>query len=144
MTLHAEDRDPSVDPGADFYRFANGGWLDEHPIPAGFGAWGSFEEIHTRNEAIVHDLLVHAAERPSSELDRQLGDYFASGMDTHAIEAAGLDAVAPFLAAIDSVEAKHITRAPEALADWTSPFLGKLPAKTMKGTPVSAALFKWA
>ena len=36
MTLHAEDRDPSVDPGTDFYRFANGGWMDAHPIPAGF------------------------------------------------------------------------------------------------------------
>ncbi len=45
MTLNAADRDPSVDPGADFYRFANGGWLDADPIPAGYGVWGSFEEV---------------------------------------------------------------------------------------------------
>ena len=37
MTLPATDRDPGADPGADFYRFANGGWLDANPIPAGYG-----------------------------------------------------------------------------------------------------------
>ena len=43
MSLSAADRDESVDPGVDFYRYANGGWIDVHPIPAGYGAWGSFE-----------------------------------------------------------------------------------------------------
>ena len=100
MALDAAHRDPSVDPGVDFYRYANGGWMDAHPIPAGFGAWGSFEEIQTRNEAIIHDLLMQASEDPVDALDGQLGDYYASGMDTDAIEAAGLDAIAPHLAAI--------------------------------------------
>jgi putative endopeptidase len=39
MTLLATDRDPAADPGVDFYRFANGGWLDTNPIPAGYGSW---------------------------------------------------------------------------------------------------------
>ena len=60
-SVHAEDRDPSVDTGTDFYRFANGGWLDRHTIPAGFGAWGSFEEIHVRNEEVLRAYLGRAA-----------------------------------------------------------------------------------
>lgn len=102
MTLDPSHRDPSVDPGVDFYRFANGGWLDANPIPAGFGAWGSFEEIQTRNEAVIHELLTRAAEEPQDDLDRMLGDYFASGMDTDAIERAGIEAIQPFLDAIDA------------------------------------------
>ena len=103
MTLNASDRDDTVDPGVDFYRFANGGWLDANPIPADFGAWGAFEEVHTRNEALLHDLLLHAAERPANDLDRKLGDYFTSGMDTDAIERAGISAIQPTLDAIGAV-----------------------------------------
>ena len=103
MTLSPDDRDTSVDPGADFYRFANGGWLDTHPIPAGYGAWGAFEEVQTANEDLLHDLLVRAAQEPTNELDRMLGDYFASGMDTDAIEAAGITAIRPLLDAVDAI-----------------------------------------
>ena len=104
MTLDAADRDPSVDPGADFYRFANGGWQDAHPIPAGFGAWGAFEEVQTRNEAVIHDMLERATASPEDDLDRMLGDYYAAGMDTAAIEAAGLGPIQPLLDAIDAVD----------------------------------------
>ena len=104
MTLHADDRDASVDPGVDFYRFANGHWLDTHDIPAGYGAWGAFEEVQKRTENLVHDLLVSAADSPEDDLDRMLGDYFAAGMDTASIEAAGLDPIRPYLDQIDAVQ----------------------------------------
>ncbi len=127
MSLNAADRDPSVDPGVDFYRFANGGWLDSNPIPPGYGAWGSFEEIHVRNETFLHDLLVHAAADPTNELDRMLGDYFAAGMDVDGVEAAGIAPIAPLL---------------EGIVDATShaDVLALLPGLHGSGVP---ALFSW-
>ena len=103
MTLHDADRDPSVEPGTDFYRWANGGWIDANVIPPGYGAWGSFEEVSKRNETVLHDLLLHAAESPSNDLDRMLGDYFTAGMDVDAVDAAGLTAIAPLLDGIAAV-----------------------------------------
>ena len=103
MTLHADDRDPSVDPGVDFYRYASGHWLDTHDIPPGYGAWGAFEEVQKRTETLVHDLLLAATESPADELDRLLGDYFASGMDTDSIGAAGLAPVQGYLDLVDAV-----------------------------------------
>ena len=97
MALHADDRDPSIDPGDDFYRFANGGWLDANPIPAGYGAWGAFHEVDHHNREILHALLGRAAESPQTDLDRLIGDYFAAGMDVEAIEAGGLSPVQPYL-----------------------------------------------
>ena len=102
MTLRASDRDPSADPGVDFYRFANGGWLDANPIPAGYGAWGSFEEVSRRNEIVLRELLERAAAEPVGELDRLLGDAFAAGLDVAAIEAAGLEPIAPLLQEIEA------------------------------------------
>ncbi|MDO8732380.1 MAG: M13 family metallopeptidase [Actinomycetota bacterium] len=101
MALHDVDRDPSVNPGVNFYRFANGGWLEANPIPAGFGAWGAFEEVQTRNETLIHELLQKASDSPANELDRKLGDYFVSGMDTDAIERAGISAIQPLLDEIE-------------------------------------------
>ncbi len=100
MALPASDRDPSADPGVDFYRFANGGWLDANPIPAGYGAWGSFEEVSRRNEVALRALLDQTAEAPAEALDRLLGDAFAAGMDVGAVEAAGLESIEPLLRAI--------------------------------------------
>src|SRR4051794_1520508 len=100
MCLPASDRDPSADPGVDFYRFANGGWLEANPIPAGYGSWGAFEEVSRRNEVTLRELLEHAAAEPADDLDRLLGDAFAAGMDVAAIEAAGLEPIAPLLRAI--------------------------------------------
>src|SRR5215510_1744751 len=93
MALPASDRDLSADPGVDFYRYANGGWLDANPIPAGYGAWGSFEEVSRRNEIVLRELLERAAEKPGD----LLGDAYAAGMDLEAIEAAGIDPIAELL-----------------------------------------------
>jgi len=100
MSLSATDRDPSVDPGVDFYRFANGGWLDANPIPAGYGSWGSFEELSRRNEVVLRELLERAAADPEDELDRLLGDAFAAGLDVEAIEAGGTEPIAALQRAI--------------------------------------------
>lgn len=103
MGLVAADRDESVDPGVDFYRYANGAWLDENPIPPGYGAWGSFETVQVRNEAVIEEILRRAASDPVNDLDRMLGDFFTSGMDVDAIEAAGLEPIRPLLDAIADV-----------------------------------------
>ncbi len=117
MTLHAEDRDQTIDPGADFYRFANGGWMDAHAIPAGFGAWGSFEEVLTRNEVVLRSELERAGKDPHDDLERRLGDFYASGMDTVAIEAAGLAPVQHLLDAVAAVDS------PTTFLDLHAPFL---------------------
>ncbi len=122
MTLPATDRDPGADPGVDFYRFANGGWLDANPIPSGYGAWGSFEEVSRRNEVVLRELLDRASAEPGSELDRLLGDAFAAGLDLAAIEQDGIDPIAPLLEAIDREE--PITVLPQLHRSGIFPFFG--------------------
>ena len=101
----AADSDPSVSPSEDFYRFANGGWLDTNPVPAEYGAWGSAHEVHVRNEAILHELLKDATEAVADQgsVEQMVGDYYGAGMDTNTIESLGLAPIGPWLKRIDGI-----------------------------------------
>ena len=42
------DMDLSVDPGADFYRYANGGWLDRTSIPPDYASIETMSDLEGR------------------------------------------------------------------------------------------------
>ncbi len=87
----------------DFYRYANGRWLDATKIPDDQAAWGGFAEVQERNRDTLHGILERAASSPDDEVARQVGDLYASGMDEAAIEAAGLAGAAALLAKVDAL-----------------------------------------
>jgi len=102
--LSLEDMDRTADPGADFYRYANGGWLDQNPIPDEETRFGVFEEVTRRNEKILREILEDAAENGTAGTEKgQLGAWYASGMDEDAVEAKGITPLAPILAEIDKL-----------------------------------------
>ena len=47
--------DVSVKPGQDFYRYANGKWLEKNPIPPSESRWGSFSELACRANSVISD-----------------------------------------------------------------------------------------
>ena len=83
--------DPAIKPADDFYHYADGGWLKSHPIPADHSSWGAFYELDENNHQNLHAILESAAHatRPN-QIEQQVGDFYQSGMDEPAIEAAGL------------------------------------------------------
>jgi len=104
MSLRASDRDPSADPGVDFYRFACGGWIDAHPLPADRRNYARTNEIRDRNDAVLRRIL----ERPGATGDlRKASDYYGACVDTDAIEARGLRPLQPALARIDALSSRE-------------------------------------
>ncbi|MDA2978841.1 MAG: M13 family metallopeptidase [Actinomycetota bacterium] len=106
IVFDPQDMDTAASPATDFWRWANGGWLDSNPVPPEYSAWGAFHELHTRNEQIVHELLKQASESGAEQgsTTQKVGDFYASGMDTDAIEAAGLDPIQDWLDLIDGID----------------------------------------
>ena len=97
--------DANVDPGDDFYRHVNAGWLDTFEIPEEFSSYGSFTVLFERSEERVRTIIEDAAganNAPGSN-EQKIGDFFASFTDVDAINEAGLAPLADELAAIDSI-----------------------------------------
>jgi len=49
--------DPKTAACADFYQYANGGWLAANPIPAAYPAWGIANVLNEKNRDVLREIL---------------------------------------------------------------------------------------
>ncbi len=98
--------DKTCKPCQDFYQFAMGGWMKSNPIPPEYPTWGTFTELRDKNLTNMKTILEAAAKSKAAagSNEQKIGDYYASCMDTGAIDAAGLKPLAPQLASIDAIQ----------------------------------------
>jgi putative endopeptidase len=105
--------DPSVKPGDDFARYANGHWLDTTQIPPDRSSWGSFAMLRERSLQQVREILeALPAGSPAGSNEQKLHEFYRSYLETDAIEHAGLAPAKPVLDAIAAA------RAPEDIAGF--------------------------
>jgi len=97
--------DKTCKPCDDFYEFAMGGWMKANPIPAEYSTWGTFTQLRDNNLTAMRTILEAAAKAnaPAGSNEQKIGVFYASCMDTTAIDAAGLKPIATELAAIDAI-----------------------------------------
>jgi endothelin-converting enzyme/putative endopeptidase len=97
--------DRSVDPCADLYAFACGGWQKNNPIPSDQASWSVYGKLYVDNQrylwGILTDLAKPAPDRSADQ--KKIGDYFSACMDTEAIEKAGIAPLRPDLERIDAM-----------------------------------------
>lgn len=98
--------DKSADPKADFYRFANGTWLDKTEIPADEGRWGGFGKLRKETNHEVLDILdgaIQSGEYAEGTDQKKAADFFSVGMDSLLAEKAGVAPVKSLFEKIDGI-----------------------------------------
>jgi putative endopeptidase len=83
--------DKTCKPCDDFYQFAMGGWMKANPIPPEYSTWGSFSRLLDKNQQNLRQILdaTDSSKAASGSNEQKIGDFYASCMDTTAIDAAG-------------------------------------------------------
>lgn len=93
--------DSTVNPADDFFEYANGAWLKANPIPASESSWGIAqlvnEELYERKRKISED----AAKKGGSGVDKLIGDFWNTAMDSAKIDK---DGIAPLKADLDQID----------------------------------------
>jgi putative endopeptidase len=98
--------DSTANPAENFFYYANGAWFKQNPIPSTENSNGIFKTISdTINSQIKQICEKSAAESnlPAGSNKQKIGDFYAAGMDTVAIEKAGLSPLKAELKNIESI-----------------------------------------
>ncbi len=101
--VDTKDMDTSVKPGDDFFAYAEGAWLRDHPIPADKTGAGYNYELPDEIEQQVRTMVERVAASADSPISKKIGDAYAAWMDEKGIEARGLEPAKTYLARIDAV-----------------------------------------
>ena len=106
--FNPDQADPTLDPCADFFRYACNKWLKANPMPADQAGWGTGNKLLIWNVAATHETLEEAA-KPSAtrtSAEQKSGDHYASCMAEDAINKAGITPLKPALDRIAALKDK--------------------------------------
>ncbi len=108
MAINKKNLDLSIDPGQDFYQYANGGWMANNPLPDEFSRYGSFDKLAEENQKMVKKLIEEAAATQPEEgtIAHKVGLFYREGMNTEKINAQGTEPLKPIMEVIDNIRSK--------------------------------------
>jgi len=97
--------DSSKKPGDDFFTYVNGIWYDSATIPASQTGVGSYSFLNFPQRIRLQGILdsVSSANNSAGSIEQKVGDFYAAGMDTAAINKRGYEPIKPVLARIDAI-----------------------------------------
>lgn len=101
--------DKNVNPGEDFYRYANGNWIANNPVPSTESRWSSFNIVSERNNETLRQILEEAAadvKAPAGSTKQKVGAFYRVYMDTLKRDQQGSAPVKPLLDKINSISSK--------------------------------------
>ncbi|MFM2224383.1 MAG: hypothetical protein RJA07_585 [Bacteroidota bacterium] len=98
--------DSTINPGDNFWRYANNGWFKQHPIIASENSNGIWRTIQDTINAEILQVCQKAVNEKSEvgSNKQKIGDFYFSGMDTANIDKQGISPIANELKKIDEIK----------------------------------------
>ena len=98
-------QDPAVHPGDDFFRYANGQWLDDFELPADRSGYGVFTTLAELSEERVRTIIdeLAATEPAAGSVEQKIAGYYNSWMDTDTLNGLGISPLRPGLERLSAI-----------------------------------------
>jgi putative endopeptidase len=103
----ASNIDTSVNPGKDFFSYANGKWILKNPIPASEPSNGIWQLIGDTINAQVRKICESSAAIANPEMGgnkQKIGDFYSSGMDSTTLNKKGISDLQPLFDKINNAK----------------------------------------
>ena len=104
--IHKDYMDVSINPGDDFFHYANGNWIKNTEIPDDRSRYGSFDIVRKKRDADILALLEEVSKVSDAKkgtVTQKIRDFYSEGMDSAKIEAAGISSLQPELDLIEGI-----------------------------------------
>lgn len=104
-----ENIDYKVNPADDFFNFANGEFVKNHPIPPSESIYGIFNLVEDSVYEYLKQICINAANDKSAlkgSNTQKIGDFYNSGLDTAKIEKSGIEPLKKWFDMIDKIKTK--------------------------------------
>jgi len=104
--IDPKNMDTTISPGSDFYKYANGNWMKNNPIPDEYSRWGAFNVLAEENNNRLKLIVEEAAKANNPKkysAEQQIGDFYKSGMDSTTLNKLGIQPIQPILDKISNI-----------------------------------------
>ena len=102
--INRDYMDLTVNPGDDFYRYANGNWIKNNQIPDDRSSFDSFDIVNKETDKNVRTLLEEVAKNTTAEkgsIAQKIRDFYVTGMDSAKADELG---ISPLKAEFDLIQ----------------------------------------
>lgn len=106
--LVMQNLDKTVKPTDDFYQFATGGWQKNHPLPAAYSRFGSFDQLAEDNNKRINDILAELQKKSYKKgtIEQKLSDFYKQALDMESRNKVGIAPVKPLLDEMEAAKSK--------------------------------------
>ncbi len=107
--INLDNLDTTVSPLDDFYQYACGGWMKNHPLDAEHSRYGSFDFLAEENQKQLKGIIdsVSANKNEAGSIADKIATLYNIGMDSVRLQEQGCEPLKPYLEEINALKTRE-------------------------------------